>query len=42
METKKIKCLHVLAWWATDLTLRGEQVVLAEFDATMMVDSIDE
>ena len=24
---QKIKCLQVLAWWATNLTLRGRQIV---------------
>ena len=35
-------CLQALAWWATDLTLRGKHVVLADFDVTMMADFIDE
>ena len=34
---QKIKCLQVLLWWATDLTLRGKYIFLAYFDATMMV-----
>ena len=39
---RKIKCLQALAWWDTNLTLRSKQIVLADFDATMMVDCIDE
>ena len=39
---RKIKCLQALSWWATDLTLRGKQIFLAEFDATMMIYCIDE
>ena len=31
-----------MAWWTTDFTLRGKHIVLAEFDATMMADCIDE
>ena len=42
MVTKKIKCIQALAWWSTDLTLRGKHIVLADFDATMMGDYIDE
>ena len=38
----KIKCLKALKWWATDLTLRGKHMVLAEFDASMMADCIVE
>ena len=38
----KIKCLQLLSWWATDLTLRGKHIVLADFDATIMADFIDE
>ena len=38
----KIKCLQSLSWWATDLTLLGKYIVLANFDTTMMVDFIDE
>ena len=35
---QKNKCLQALALWATNLTLRGKQVFLADFDATIMVD----
>ena len=35
---QKIKCLQALAWWDTYLTLRGKQIVLDDFDATMMAD----
>ena len=31
-----------MSWWATDLTLRGKQIVLADFDTTMMAYFIDE
>ena len=36
------RCLQALACWATNLTLRGKHIVLADFDATMMADCIDE
>ena len=39
---QKIKCLQALEWWATNLTLRGKKIVLADFDATMMAYCIDE
>ena len=39
---QKIKCLQALAWWATNLTLRGKQIVLSDFDTNMMVDCIYE
>ena len=39
---RKTKCLQVLAWWANNLTLRGKHIVLANFDATMVTDCIDE
>ena len=39
---QKIKCLQVLAWWATDFTVRGKQILLADFDDTMMAYCIDE
>ena len=39
---QKIKCIQALAWWATDLNLRGKQIVLADFDSTMMTDCIYE
>ena len=38
----KIECLRALPWWVTDLALRGKQIILAEFDVTMMADFIDE
>ena len=37
-EDRKIKCLQALVWWGTYLTLRGKQIVLYDFDATMMAD----
>ena len=39
---QKINCLQALAWWATDLTFRGKQTVLDDFDDTMMADCIYE
>ena len=33
---RKIKCLQALAWWATDLTLRDKQIVLANIYSTFM------
>ena len=39
---QKIKCIQALAWWATDFTLRGKKIDIADFDATMMSDFIDE
>ena len=39
---QRIKCLQDLALWDTNLTLRGIHIVLVDFDATMMVDCIDE
>ena len=39
---QKIKCLQALAWWATNLTLRGKHIFLANFDATIVADFIDE
>ena len=39
---RKIKCLEVLAWWDTNLTLRGKHIVLYDFDATMMAACIYE
>ena len=39
---QKIKCLQALAWQSTNLTLRGKHIVLADFDATIMADCIDE
>ena len=38
----KFKCIPVLAWWATNLTLRGKQIDISDFDATMMAYCIDE
>ena len=38
----KTKCLQALDWWAANLILRGKQIVLAAFDATMMEDCINE
>ena len=39
---RKTKCLQALAWWANNLTFRGKHIVLANFDATMVTDCIDE
>ena len=39
---QKIKCIHVSAWWATYLNLRGKQNVLADFDSTIIADCIYE
>ena len=33
---QKTNFLQVLAWYDTYLTLRGKQIVLADFDVTMM------
>ena len=32
---QKIKCIQSLAWWATELIIRGNQIELSDFDATM-------
>ena len=32
---QKTNCLQALAWWATNLTLRGKHIVLSDFDTTM-------
>ena len=39
---QKIYCLQALSWWATDLNLRGKQIVISDFDVTMMSNCIDE
>ena len=39
---QQIKCLQALVYWATYLTLRDKHIVLADFDAIMMADCIDE
>ena len=39
---QQIKCVQVLECWATNLTLRGKHIFLADFDANMMADSMDE
>ena len=39
---QKIKFLEELAWCATNLNLRYKHNVLADFDATMMANCIDE
>ena len=39
---QKIKCIQALAWWDTDLTLRGKHIFLAYLDSTLTVDFIDE
>ena len=31
-----------MAWWDTNLTIRGKHIDLADFDDTMMEDCIDE
>ena len=38
----KTKCLQVLAWWDTNLNFMGKNIVLADFDNTMMADFIVE
>ena len=42
MVIRKNKFLQALACWATNLTLRGKQIVLADFHATMMAGCIYE
>ena len=39
---KKIIFLQALAWWATNSTLRGKNIVLDDFYATIMADYIYE
>ena len=39
---QKIKYIQVFSWWATNLILRGKQIVLADFDTTIMADCIYE
>ena len=34
--------MQALEWWATNLTLRGKQVDLTDFDATVVAHCIDE
>ena len=38
----KIKFIHALAWWETNLTLWGKHIDLDDFDTTMMEDCTDE
>ena len=38
---QKIKCTQALTWWATNLTLRGKFIFLADFDTNMMAYCID-
>ena len=39
---RKIMCIQFLAWWDTDLTIRGENIDLSDLNVTMMVYCIDE
>ena len=39
---RKIKYLQALAWWVTDLTLRGKIIDLNHFKTGIISDSIDE
>ena len=39
---QKIKGLQALEWWATYFTLRGKQIILSNYDVTMMEYCIDE
>ena len=39
---QKINCIQSLALWATNLTPRYKQIILSDFDATIMADCIDE
>ena len=38
----KIKYIQAFEWWATDFSLRGKHIDLADFDGTMMSYCIDE
>ena len=38
----KIKCLQALAWWVTDLTLRGKIIDLNNFKTGILADAIEE
>ena len=38
----KIKCLQSLAWWVTDLTLRGKIIDLNNFKNDILADAIEE
>ena len=39
---RKIKCLQKLAWWVTDLTLRGKIIDLSNFKTDILADAIEE
>ena len=39
---RKINCLQLLAWWVTDLTLRGKSIDLNNFKTGILADAIDE
>ena len=39
---RRIKCLQGLAWWATDLTLRGHNINLDDFDNEAMIASVED
>ena len=39
---RKIKCLQALAWWVTDLTLRGKIIDLNNFKTDIIDDAIEE
>ena len=38
---RKIKCLQALAWWVTDLTLRGKIIDLNKFNTDILAYAID-
>ena len=39
---RKIKCIHALAWWVTDLTLQGKYIYLYSFKSDVLSDVIKE
>ena len=39
---RNIKCLKVLAWWVTDLMLRGKIIDLNNFKIDILSDAIDD
>ena len=39
---RKVKGLQALAWWSTNLTLRGKNIILADFDGTITEECIYE
>ena len=38
----KIKCLQALAWWVTDLTLRGKIIDINNFKTDILDDTIED